>query len=115
MLKYRIPAMLGNRLDVQNGLMSYVGDLSEHWMHVADYVDRIRRALLDIFEVAVLERRPQEIDRSEANFVAASSRVHEGRALLSLPTNRMTYVANSSSNPFASFRSRVSSPSVNHP
>jgi putative ABC transport system substrate-binding protein len=34
--------MLGNRLDVQlGGLMSYFADLSEHWMHVADYIDRI--------------------------------------------------------------------------
>jgi putative tryptophan/tyrosine transport system substrate-binding protein len=42
MLKHRIPAMLGNRFDVQlGGLMSYFADLSEHWMHVADYVDRI--------------------------------------------------------------------------
>jgi putative ABC transport system substrate-binding protein len=34
--------MLGNRLDAQlGGLMSYFADLSEHWMQVADYVDRI--------------------------------------------------------------------------
>jgi putative ABC transport system substrate-binding protein len=42
LLKHRMPAMLATRLDVQNGgLMCYYADLSEHWRHVADYVDRI--------------------------------------------------------------------------
>ncbi len=42
LLKHRMPAMLGTRIDVENGgLMSYYADLSEHWGQVADYVDRI--------------------------------------------------------------------------
>ena len=42
LLKHRMPAMLANRLDVQNGgLMCYFIDQSEHWRQVADYVDRI--------------------------------------------------------------------------
>jgi putative ABC transport system substrate-binding protein len=42
LLKQRMPAMLANRLDVQNGgLMCYFADVSEHWRHVAHYVDRI--------------------------------------------------------------------------
>jgi putative ABC transport system substrate-binding protein len=42
LLKHRMPAMLATRLDVQNGgLMCYYTDESEHWEHVADYVDRI--------------------------------------------------------------------------
>ena len=42
LLKHRIPAMLATQLDVQNGgLMCYFADLSEHWRHVADYIDRI--------------------------------------------------------------------------
>jgi putative tryptophan/tyrosine transport system substrate-binding protein len=42
LLKHRMPAMLANQFDVQNGgLMCYFADLSEHWRHVADYVDRI--------------------------------------------------------------------------
>jgi putative ABC transport system substrate-binding protein len=42
LLRHRLPAMLANPLDVQNGgLMCYFADLSEHWRHVADYVDRI--------------------------------------------------------------------------
>lgn len=42
LLKHSMPAMLATRLDVQNGgLMCYYADVSEHWKHVADYVDRI--------------------------------------------------------------------------
>jgi putative ABC transport system substrate-binding protein len=42
LLKHRLPAMLANPLDVQNGgLMCYQADLPEQWKHVADYVDRI--------------------------------------------------------------------------
>jgi len=42
LLKHRMPAMLANRVDVQNGgLMCYYADVSEHWTHVAHYVDRI--------------------------------------------------------------------------
>jgi putative ABC transport system substrate-binding protein len=42
LLKHLMPAMLATRFDVQNGgLMCYFADLSEHWRHVADYVDRI--------------------------------------------------------------------------
>ena len=42
LLKHRMPAMLANRLDVQNGgLMCYFTDASEHWRHVAHYVERI--------------------------------------------------------------------------
>jgi ABC-type uncharacterized transport system substrate-binding protein len=42
LLRRRLPAMLANRIDVENGgLMSYYADLSEHWTQVAGYVDRI--------------------------------------------------------------------------
>ena len=42
LLKHRMPAMLATPFDVQNGgLMCYYADPSEHWRHVADYVDRI--------------------------------------------------------------------------
>ena len=42
LLKYRLPAMLATRFDVQNGgLMCYYADVPEQWKHVADYVDRI--------------------------------------------------------------------------
>jgi putative ABC transport system substrate-binding protein len=42
LLKHRMPAMLATRFDVQNGgLMCYYADPSEHWRHVADYIDRI--------------------------------------------------------------------------
>ena len=44
LLKHRMPAMLATPFDVQNGgLMCYYADPSEHWRHVADYVDRILR------------------------------------------------------------------------
>ena len=42
LLRHRLPAMLAIRPDVQNGgLMCYYADPSEHWRHVADYIDRI--------------------------------------------------------------------------
>jgi putative ABC transport system substrate-binding protein len=42
LLRHRLPAMLANRGDVENGgLMCYFADLSEHWSQVAAYVDRI--------------------------------------------------------------------------
>jgi hypothetical protein len=44
--------------------------------------------LLGFFEVAVLENAPGGLVDQEARFVAASTRVYEGRAAFSLPTNR---------------------------
>jgi putative ABC transport system substrate-binding protein len=42
LLRHRLPAMLANRGDVENGgLMCYFADLSEQWSQVAAYVDRI--------------------------------------------------------------------------
>jgi putative ABC transport system substrate-binding protein len=44
LLKHKLPAMLLNQADVQNGgLMSYVLDLDEAWRIIAQYVDRILR------------------------------------------------------------------------
>ncbi len=42
LLKHRMPAMVGARVEVENGgLMTYFADVSEHWTNVGRYVDRI--------------------------------------------------------------------------
>jgi putative ABC transport system substrate-binding protein len=42
LLKHRMPAMVGIRVEVENGgLMTYFADVSEHWTNVGRYVDRI--------------------------------------------------------------------------
>lgn len=44
LLKNRLPAMVGTRLEVEaGGLMTYYIDVTEHWADVARYVDRILR------------------------------------------------------------------------
>ena len=68
------------------------------------------------FEVGFTKDAPKGIGRSRGSFSsAASPLVTQGALRFSLQANRMTYAANSSSSAFASFRSSVSSPSVNQP
>ena len=71
-------------------------------------------ALLGFFEVRFARKVPGGLVDQEAQF-AASTQVTQGALPFSLQTDRMTYAANSSSSAFASFRSRMSKPSVNQP
>ena len=71
-------------------------------------------ALLDLFEVSFARKLPGGLVDQEAHF-CRKTQVTQGALRFSLQTDRMTYGANSSSSAFASFRSRVSNPSVNQP
>lgn len=47
LLKSRLPAMVGTRLEVEaGGLMTYYIDVSEHWASVGRYVDRILKGAI---------------------------------------------------------------------